>query len=630
MRVKTYRPMAMVFFLGKDGIYYAEATRDPNDDLISLNVTKQKGTGGGQFTINLVPKMFRVKRNKEWSATRGLGSNYEGLFSWDEILSANDLVIIKMFRPNHKVLVREQKTWKRDHFIDSTKETTPGFNFHRFRDPYDNHGLYMLGAIDRVFKSFDIKSGKPSRSIVVTGRELGAKFALNTQIHYFPYFNPSDAWAKGLTWLQEGFAANGHPSNVIALAFLNKFLPSIRIAYSSLTSKYLVDENKQLKGSSEIKRAFFPSVYEPENSIELDNLLRFRLGGSPDYKIPYQADLIQYQGNFWTFFQTVANMPWNELFWDTRADHEDVVHGDEVQAATAIADGTEKLTRIKGGYSYTSDGNLAEVNGVTEQIGPYEKYSKVTHPDLFNGTDGTIADPADIQLEQHYNKELKQAKFCNTLYLRQTPFPNPIDDVSAEQQKLWDKIPTAIIQPEDIASYDMGKDDNEVLNWFWVHSMFLPVDASKQKAAAAKPIIHRNSIRTYGLKIFEVATRTAGLTGNTENDIDSGIYLASLQKLTQLIAGWYFRNQEFYNGSLTVKGSHEYHIGDRIKFPIKDEVFTGYIEGVVQSFVNFGNWTTTVQVSRADSDNIDLKVKLDFASLTELKQFQDDTGLPTQ
>lgn len=559
MNVKKHKPIAVAFIYSRSGQYTVVAQDNPNDSILSISTDNKMG-GGNQFSITLVPRQIIASKQKNNQARwapwiKDWDTKTE--WNWLQLIQPNDLVFIKMYRPGYDPIIRPRE------LMAANKQTrNQGDLISRFLNPRDPFGLVMIGVVDGARHSLDMRSGKPSEAITIYGRNIGTKMALNCPIYYFPYFNPSEEALKGFLWLADGLAVKGRPADVIATAFLIKFLPSLNIEFKQINEDPKVTTSKY---------------------FDIHQLLKFRLGGDKDFKIPFQIDLINYQGSFWNFFDMVSNKPWCEMWWDTRSDHDSVVRHEDVIQATAV---------IKSA-------------NISQEMVTYSEEKKTADP-----TNPNVKYPSyDIKSDRPANQaDLNESGLCSTLYLRDTPFISPIDMDTNKTQDRWESLPITQIWPEDVAGFDLGIDDNETLNWFWTYSTWFPVPITVQRAAGPAVISFPKLMKTYGLRVFEVGSRIfASPDDNYDPDKDS--YRPLMTRLNKLMAGWYYRNHEFLNGTLTVKGYQEYRIGDRVKFYYAGDWYVGYIEGVRHNFVNFGSWTTTLSITRGDHEKIDHKAR---------------------
>jgi hypothetical protein len=200
-----------------------------------------------------------------------------------------------------------------------------------------------------------------------------------------------------------------------------------------------------------------------------------------------------------------------------------------------------------------------------------------------------------------------RSKWCCTLFMRQTPFVNPIVNYTKSMAR-WSNLPTCNVHKDDIVNFSLEKSDAEVMNWFYTYFSGDLID-SRLKRVLGTAIMFPNSVDTYGWRVYELTTRIFGdlSAAGVKTEEQKKAYktkldgfLVWMSELNKLIAGWHFRNQELASGQMVVMGNQDYRIGNRIVTELQRIIYEGYVERVSHSFVNFGEWLSTLGVTRMD------------------------------
>lgn len=118
----------------------------------------------------------------------------------------------------------------------------------------------------------------------------------------------------------------------------------------------------------------------------------------------------------------------------------------------------------------------------------------------------------------------------------------------------------------------------------------------------------KESNRTkFGDFCYNFDTGTASGSTGSSNSIGSGSVAmenereATLARMADLF-NWNILNNSMENGTLIVKGSNEYRVGERII--IESTGIEFYVEAVSHNFTFFQGWTTTLKVTRGLSPNL--------------------------
>lgn len=154
---------------------------------------------------------------------------------------------------------------------------------------------------------------------------------------------------------------------------------------------------------------------------------------------------------------------------------------------------------------------------------------------------------------------------------RPTPFTKPY----------WINLPRHTVKDEDLVSNNTGRSDLETYTVYQCNHMFLGEDTRNPFYAIWYPPYYPK----YGLR---------QLSRTTVYEVNSGGYNSRVFTLD--LFNFYIKNNVFENGQITVKGSNQYKVGNRVILESTGVEY--YIEAVTHSFVVYDSWTTTLSVTR--------------------------------
>ncbi len=163
------------------------------------------------------------------------------------------------------------------------------------------------------------------------------------------------------------------------------------------------------------------------------------------------------------------------------------------------------------------------------------------------------------------------------LFFRETPF----------DKDKWEDLETHEIEDEDIISEDISRSDHDNFNMFHAVPSMVGLEQVAY-AQAVPPQFHSGNILKFGIAIMEKT-----IMGLSEENLD-GIEFG--KQLTAKLKDWYWRNIWFRNGTQIIRGNGKIKIGHRVVSKESNDVF--YVEGVNQIFNVFGNWRTTLSLTR--------------------------------
>jgi len=274
----------------------------------------------------------------------------------------------------------------------------------------------------------------------------------------------------------------------------------------------------------------------------LGNMLRYRFAQT-EFTTPFYMTAQQYEGSIWNLMERVNFKPFTELFVDTR-DRWDVSWGEDGHDRQVVTEACEES-------SDSDKGTLSEDKGRWDYPAT-----------MFGKKDGAQA----------------------VVVYRNTPFT----------QELWAKLRTHEVLSEDIITETLSYSDNENYNLFWSGTTLTPF-ASFDLKRLNPPLLNEENALRYGLNTLEVQIEGMQLLKESESTQTVSI-VAMAKSLNQKLKDWFEHNDTYLSGSLEVRGKADLRIGQKLIH--KDLGLEFYIEGVTQNFQVYGEWHTTVQVTR--------------------------------
>lgn len=169
-----------------------------------------------------------------------------------------------------------------------------------------------------------------------------------------------------------------------------------------------------------------------------------------------------------------------------------------------------------------------------------------------------------------------------TMVERATPF-NPDD---------WENLKEYKITDVDVLNESIGRSDLETFTLFSVASKNYFGGFDIARSTGVRPLWYKPFFEKHGIKRLN---RFTGYVGHINQD--------DIEKLKQYqidLFNWNIMNPNYYNGTISVIGDSKYKIGERLIYESEEqgETYEFFIEGVSHNFINFGNWITTLQVTR--------------------------------
>jgi LysM repeat protein len=289
------------------------------------------------------------------------------------------------------------------------------------------------------------------------------------------------------------------------------------------------------------KWALWDKKGKKKQMVSPQQIVRYQLG-KLSFFMPFIFTADQFEGALWNLLDRASVKPFSELFIDVREPREAWNSSSMYRAVphdVEESSGIEKGKLPKGKGFYPS-------------------------PACTFGEDGSKV----------------------VLVLRQTPF----DD------NLKNRLMHHYVQQEDVIGEDLTKSDDEHYNLFWAGTTVNPLGIDLKRVSP--PLLNENDAKRYGLSPLEVEIQ--GLAVDDYKDPNQAVKaLDGLTKdHTARLKAWFEKNHEYYNGSLEIRGNPRIKVGHLIRYPYEAFNMNFYVEGVSQSYQVFGDFTTSLTVTR--------------------------------
>ncbi len=253
--------------------------------------------------------------------------------------------------------------------------------------------------------------------------------------------------------------------------------------------------------------------------------------------------------------------------------------------------------------SFTLNGEMLKVYGMNYMT--------------FTGSGGSFVNqvlqkPFNEIIIDYGNSPLPSNATCNLL-VRPSPFiykfsnekvadTNSLTPLPPEAGNLIQNVNTHTITDIDVNEEDILVSDDGTYNLFLVDKAS-PGAWALDPALNTKPAFDINNIRRYGLRAtvmsFDYLPSPAGDNEEALNDSTDKI-VNYANGLSEVLRQWFIKQPEYYQGEITIKGKASIKVGERLIYisDERNETMEFYIHGVRHTFINFGNFLTTLSVSR--------------------------------
>lgn len=182
----------------------------------------------------------------------------------------------------------------------------------------------------------------------------------------------------------------------------------------------------------------------------------------------------------------------------------------------------------------------------------------------------------------NFIKELSNAPFNETYWEIKNHKPNMIHRKTPFNKKEWTSLTRIIIKDNDLVSDNTGRSDLETYTLYTVNMTLLGEDTRN----LYNPLWYPPYYAKYGITQLAVNT-VYEATGDVE---------AGMKQFHEELFNFNIKNNLFANGTLVVKGSNQYKVGQRVILESENMEF--YVESVTHTFNCYGTWTTSLGVTR--------------------------------
>lgn len=181
----------------------------------------------------------------------------------------------------------------------------------------------------------------------------------------------------------------------------------------------------------------------------------------------------------------------------------------------------------------------------------------------------------------NFIKELSNQPFNETFWEVIDDKPTMIHRPTPFNKEPWINLNRILIKDDEIVSNNTGRSDIETYTVYNVHMSLL----GEETRNIFPPYWYPPYYAKYGLRELAVSTLF---------EVNGSGY--ETREFTKDLFNFNIKNNLFENGQITVKGSSQYKVGERVILESENMEF--YVESVTQSFNMYNNWTTTLGVTR--------------------------------
>lgn len=183
----------------------------------------------------------------------------------------------------------------------------------------------------------------------------------------------------------------------------------------------------------------------------------------------------------------------------------------------------------------------------------------------------------------NFIKEVSNAPFNETYWEIKNEKPHMFHRRTPFNKEDWIALPRITIKDCDIVSDNTGRSDLETYTVYSVQQSLM----GEEYTNVFPPLWYPPYYAKYGISQLQIHTVYESNTSDTQEAIKS---------YTNDLFNFNIKNNVFSNGTLVVKGKAAYKVGERVI--IESENMEYYVESVSHSFNCYGNWTTTLGVTR--------------------------------
>lgn len=226
-------------------------------------------------------------------------------------------------------------------------------------------------------------------------------------------------------------------------------------------------------------------------------------------------------------------------------------------------------------YKFSNGKTLKDYIGYTGENYPNEKLINSQSYMSFNGN------------IWNFIKQLTNSPFNETFWEIKNGLPWLTHRPTPFEKEDWTKLNRITIKDHDLVADNTGRSDTETYSAFQTDLTVGDQGAINSFPPAYYPPFYEK----YGIRMLKVSSMYAITAGDVSvaANLDPKMF-------TQQLANFNIKNNVMENGTLTVKGSNQYKIGERVILESSNMEY--YVEGVSQSFNMYSTWTTSLSVTR--------------------------------
>lgn len=451
----------------------------------------------------------------------------------------------------------------------------------------------MIGLVDTVHRVQTMsEDGKPRVYCEIKGRDFG-KLLIKHQVRYLPFLVGNEGTARMFnaikavnTWLFSGLGMGGLVSTLLGINFRRLLTESVNL-------------QMELNGDTTDIRKIFATRFSTNMGYFANDL-----------------NVMSQEGTLWDIMKNYANLPWNEMWVDTIESPELAIPDSicdtgasspttEEQQANARSQLASQWDSLKG-YDYKPSGydkpKTIRDQYLTERMAEF-------------GLTDINQTGKDVPLKA--TRLLHDMRIDNSnviLMARQTPFDNT----------RWEMLRGSRcynICNDDIREKDIGIGDHEVFSYHYTVPLMSLADEPEMLGIGVNPVLFSrncqpnlaldanrsigfefnekglpitpNAVEKYGFLPLELQTRIWAMTDVVPDDLE---LKTMMNQFILAIVNWNRWNAQLYNGTITLKGSPDIHVGDMLYNADEDMEF--YVESVANTYTQYGLMITTLYVTR--------------------------------
>lgn len=550
------------------------------ESLVSVSTDKELGKPAGAFQI-AIKVSNRISRNPHTELALSRVNAAEQPSNTLEDISTGANYWLDMLKPMMLVRIKMRpELW--DPELDAHARLVP-------------RSLTMLGSIDTVGLEKSMTPEGPTRTVVVTGRDLGKLFT--DDAHY------TFMWPALVTDPSEIAKSNVlfTPQTVATVAQKNSFFNRYYVRDStSVQMDMLVNTVGKVVDALYAKASALDVVLS--NHRNLREYLPSPLVADNVRPIPFFGGdgFMQMSGSVWALFEFVVPKPWGEIFVDTVGDEARLIVRRPPWGRGTWVGQKEMLQQVENraqlplsessvGIKSVLGNSRAPINNAGDSV-------QFTSSDSDDNTGANLN--SLLGVASNSAGQVRAIQDMGGALWHHDEFEDPAGRTRVTNQ------PYHVITDREIISMSVSRTDREVLNLFFPFpsSAWLQGEADPMQAGVlVPPILDVDSIIRYGLRLFQTENRWWFSKDQQPTDGSAPIDFLTQLLLDSIRAYFYFRdNPTYLSGMINIMGRDEIRIGDHV---LVSEFHTSaptlfYVEGVANNWRFGGEFVTSLKVTR--------------------------------